>query len=488
LLTCDFVSQKQFEGDSKMKKMLRLALTTCVVALAASALHVTRADSAFPALLKLPDKIAGGRPVTISVTNKPPASDAVSLKEWTDQVGRFEKAYPNVTVNGLEYTYTPDSFAALVAGKQVPTLFQVYLTDPQKYIDAGVAADISTIFDANKLRDAFNPDIINLAIKGNKVYGIPYGAYAMGLGYNISMLKAANISAAPTNWDDLRKDAKALTKRDAGVVGFSFINDGSGAAGWHFTIISYTFGAKPSDIIKLGSDGKYTAGFGAGPTVDALKFIHDLRWTDDVIPYETIDWPGNGTALATGKAAMVLMAGDQYSWIKRTYKDVDLTNIGFAPIPAGPGGAVSLVGGNMYMVSSAASDDEKEAATYFELWKLLDPNEDKASLEAQKADANPTVGGPDLPLFTGDYQKARIAFEKPYYTMPYDNYSAFIDAVSTGKVKLQVEPTPAGQEYYSAVGAVLSSIVTDKTIDPASALAVAAKTFQTTQLDHLGAK
>src|SRR5664279_1258135 len=348
-------------------KLMRLLTIICVFALVGVGIGQTSAQGSLPpSVVKMPDQIAGGRPVTITVTNKPPQTDTANLQIWTDQVARFNKLYPNVTVNGLEYTYQPDTFAALVAGNQVPTLFQVYLTDPGKYIDSSVATDISSIFDANSLRDVYNPDIINLTIKDNKVYGIPYSAYAMGLGYNISMLHAAGFDKPPATWDELRTMAKALTNRDNGVVGFSFINDGANAGGWHFTVLGYTFGAKPADLIQAGSDGKFTAGFGTGPMVDALQFVKDLRWTDDVLPRDTLDWAGNGTELATGKAAMILMAGDQYKWIKNSFPEVDMSNLGFAPIPAGPGGSVSLVGGNMYMVSSAATDDEKEAATYFE--------------------------------------------------------------------------------------------------------------------------
>ncbi|MEO8397813.1 MAG: extracellular solute-binding protein, partial [Chloroflexota bacterium] len=419
------------------------------------------------------------------VMNKPPESDAIGLQTWTEQVARFNALYPNVTIEGLEYTYAPDTFAALIAGNQVPTLFQVYLTDPAKYISAGVAADISTVFDANKLRDVYNKDIINLGIVDDKVYGLPSGAYAMGLGYNISMLKAAGIAAPPTTWDELEADAKKLTNRDAGVSGFSFINDGANAGGWHYTIIDYTFGATPSDLIKDNGDGTYTAGFGTGASVDALNFIKTLRWTDDVLPAETLGWADNGTALANGTAAMTMMAGDQYGWIKSSFPETDMNNLGFAPLPAGPGGSVSLTGGNMYMISSAASADEQEAATYFELWRLFDPGEEKASLEGQKAQGNVVIGGPTLPLFVGDYQAARTAFDTPYYNLPIANYSAFTDAISAGKVKLQVEPAPAGQDYYAAIGAAVSTVLTDDSADPAAILSDAANTFQATILDHL---
>src|SRR5258708_2750051 len=113
-------------------KALRLAFIICLIALVSATLFPIAPSHAagdlFPALVKWPAKIAGGNPVTISITNKPPASDAIGLKEWQDEVDRFTKLYPNVTIEGNEYTYTPDSFAALVAGKQVPTMFQVYLT------------------------------------------------------------------------------------------------------------------------------------------------------------------------------------------------------------------------------------------------------------------------------------------------------------------------------------------------------------------------
>src|SRR5262249_37168404 len=144
-------------------------------------------DNSVPSVLKMPDSIAGGRPVTITIVDKPASSDAAGLQAWSDQVARFTKAYPNVTINGLEYAYAPDTFAALVAGQQVPTLFRVYLTDPQKYIDLGVAADLTSVIDANNLRKVFNPDTLDLGIKDDKVYGLPNGAYAMGLGYNIPM-------------------------------------------------------------------------------------------------------------------------------------------------------------------------------------------------------------------------------------------------------------------------------------------------------------
>jgi hypothetical protein len=139
----------------------------------------------------------------------------------------------------------------------------------------------------------------------------------------------------------------------------------------------------------------------------------------------------------------------------------------------------------MYLFSASADADQREAAAYFELWRLLDPSEIQNGLAAQAAEPDAAVGGPALPLYTGDYQAARTAFEKQYDNLPYANYSAFLDAISTGKAKLQVEPGPDAQQYYASVAAVVSSVLTDQGVDPATALKQAADDFQASDLDQI---
>lgn len=462
-----------------------VATTASVTTTAATTKAATSVD-AVPAVIKMPAQIAGGRPVKITVSEKPLETNPEAAKKWNEQAARFQKLYPNVTVTGSEYTYAPDTFATLVAGKQVPTLFAAYLTDPGKLVDQGIATDMTTIFDANNLRNVYNPDILSLVIKNNKVYGIPLFAYGMGLAYNITMLKEAGITKPPATWDELAADAKILTKREQGRAGFSFVNDGTVVTGWQYTTLAYAFGAKVTDFIKDNGNGSYTATFNKGAPLDALKYIQDLRWKYDVLPRENLDWAKNGQTFATGQAAMAVMAGDQFSWIRTTYPDVDLKQLYFAPLPANASGtSVSLIGGNVAMISNAASADEKEAATYYRLWTTFDPAEIKASLDLQQVTTGTAIGIPTLPLYFGSYQDNLTKFQKPYNNMPTSNYQEFISAVTSGKVKLQAEPNPNGQDYYAAVGSVVSSILTDKSTDPAGTLDKAATNLQSNILDRL---
>lgn len=429
-----------------------------------------------------PDQIAGGRDVEITVVGMPAESNPTGLAGWKAAVARFEAKYPNVKVTGSDYAYAPDTFPALVAGDQVPTVFQAYLTDRDLMTSQGIAADLTSFYKAAKLDAVYNPNLLKLVSADGKIYGMPIEAYVMGLGYNIKMLKDAGYDAPPTTWAELGPVAQKLTNRDAGIAGFSFIRGEAHQAGWHGTVIAYNFGAQANDIVTKGADGKYTAGFDNDATLAALNYINDLQWKYDALPKELLEWPTNGEQLATGKAAMVLMAGSQLSWIKQTYPDVDMNQFGFAPLPAGPDGKmVSLGGGDVAYINAKASADQIEAGFYYRLFIQFDEGEVKAKFEATKTDPTAVIGFPGYPAYVGPFQEKFAALTKQYANLPVDNYKLFNSAT----IGLMNEPQIAGQDYYAALGDVVSQIVTTKDTDVAAALKAAQATFQTNVLDQM---
>jgi len=452
-------------------------LTFVLVALIAvlSVMPVLAQDAApVPEVLTLPEQIAGGRPVTITVSEMPSADQADARATWEATAQRFMDLYPNVTIEGLETQYDPAAFTALIAGQQLPTLFRAYYTEPPKFVAQNAAADLTAYFEAAGVADVFNPAILAPMTVEGSIYGIPKDAYALGLAYNIPMLQAAGFDAPPATWQELADMAVALTDRDNNVAGFAFINDGSAATGWHFTNIAYGFGATPADIIRDNGDGTYTAAFGEGATVEALEFIQSLRWELDVLPGATLDWGSISEALVSGRVAMVIYAGDQFNWDYTQFPDADLTQFGYAAAPAGPNGRITLSGGNLWMVSAFASADEQEAAAYFQLWRQFDPVEMQTAIEV----TTEAVGMPTLPMYVGDYQTAFAAFRQPYNKLPVENYAPFIDAVTAGEVTIQTEPGPNVQDYYSELGVLISEVLSVEGTDVASRLAEVAEEFQ----------
>jgi multiple sugar transport system substrate-binding protein len=443
-------------------------------------------DIVLPSVLTMPEEIAGGREVEITVSEMPAESQPELRENWLAQAARFQEMYPNVTVTGDTYTYGLDTFPPLVAAGQVPTLFEAYLTDPDKMIEQGIAADLTTYYEASGLDQVINPNILALVSDDDgNIHGIPRFAYAMGLAYNIELLEAAGYDAPPATWEEALEMAEALTDRDAGVAGLSFITDGSGATGWHLTTIAYTYGLEQSDIVAASDDG-YTANFNNDAMLEALNLVHDLRWTADALPRENLGWPTNGEALATEHAAMVVMAGQQFIWIRETYPDAPIEKFGFAPLPSGPNGeSASLIGGNVAMVSAAATDDQKEAAFYYRAWTQLDPAEQAITFEKSASNPAVVIGAPNLPLYVGEYQEALKALENKYANVPTENYADFMAAVESGAIRVVPEPTIAGQEYYGIIGTLVSQIVTEEDLDIAAALQEALENYQNNILDLL---
>jgi ABC-type glycerol-3-phosphate transport system substrate-binding protein len=445
----------------------------------------TAGESPVPAVISMPAQIAGGRPVAITVAGTPPDSQPTLLANWMAAVDRFQALYPNVTIRGTDYAYNPDTFAALVAGNQVPTLFQVYLTDPEKMVSQGIAADLTSLVQAQGLDQVYNPQVMSLVTVDGKIYGLPMKAYAMGLAYNKKLLEAGGFSEPPTTWEELETMAQALTDRANGVSGFSFIFGDPKQAGWHSTILAMDFGLQSTDIAALQTDGSYLASFDNAAMLGTLNLIHDLRWKYDVLPLENNDWPKNGEGLATGRQAMCLMASDQFSWIKQTFADVDMSQFGFAPLPAVNGTSVSQVGGDVAMISASATADQIEAAFYWRIWYTLDPGEVMTTLQLSASDPTVVVGGPTMPLYTGDYQAARAALDLQYSNLPVD-YALFQEGIVSGRTLVMLEaPGGVAQDYYGILGPVVSTIVTDENADIPALLTAAQQTFQTNVLDLL---
>lgn len=462
-----------------MKTFVKLFLAALIIG---AALPIAaQEDVVFPTVI--PDVIAEGREVTITLAGKPSEAQADALTMWQERNDRFMAQYPNVTIEGLEFAYSPEAFMALVAGGQVPTLFSVFYTEPSKLIPMGVAADLTPLYEKYGLTDLFNPSFIQVVSDDEgHIFGIPGFSYAQGIAYNKALFDEMGLEP-PATWEALAETAQQLTDRDADRAGFMFWNDGSGGAGWHYTNIAYGFGASPDDIVTVNEDGTYTAAFAEGPTVDAMNFVKALRWEYDVLPVNLATGDDLIPALPTGRAAMVMFPGDQLGRIRLDYPDVPIESFGYAPMPAGPAGVRSLMGGAAAMISATATEDQVEAAFVYQIWSQVNTNPDEliADFELRNETQN-AVGVPVLKLYAGEYQKALEALQAPYIVMPVDNYTAFNEAVESGAVTLVPEP-PFAQDWYVAIGAVLTEVLTNPDADVEALMAQAAADFQAGILD-----
>lgn len=461
-------------------KRLVFVLVFCFVFLAVAPLAAQ--DTPLPEFpITLPDTIAEGRDVAITVAACIGEDQEQQRQDFDAQLARFMEAYPNVTVERTQYCFSPESFAALVAGSNLPTLFGVPATEPQRLIAQGVAANLAAPFASLGLDGVYNPTLLALLsdAEGNP-YGFPEFSYAQGIGWDIAALSAAGYDAPPATWAAFGPVAKEIAKPAESVAGFAMFLSGGGG-GWHWTNLAYGFGA--TELIKDNGDGTYTAVYGEGPAVDAMQFLYDLRWPDaeDALP---LDLASNPTFETLDGRSIIFMspADGSIGWLRVNMPDVDLARFGYTAMPQAPdGNRYTLTGGSHQMVFAGASADEQEAAVVFQVWRTLSPGEfapSRAIFHATQAGG----GTPVLPIFAGDLQAAVDAYDQQFITMPVENYQGFYAALNAGEIVLVPEP-PFAQDFYVAIAEVMTTVLTDAGADVPALMAASAAAFQTGILD-----
>ena len=140
-------------------------------------------------------------PVTISVSNLPPSTEAGAREAFLQRVDEFQSEYPNITVEPNEYEWEVATFAAQLAGGTLPTVFQIPFTDSQGLIDRGQVADITAEVEQLPYAADFNPNVLTVVQNADgATFGVPIAGYSIGLHYNRALFEEAGLDpdAPPT--------------------------------------------------------------------------------------------------------------------------------------------------------------------------------------------------------------------------------------------------------------------------------------------------
>ena len=87
--------------------------------------------------------VGSTKTVTISVASLIPGSTPAAIQQFNDQVKQFERTNPAIKVKPVEYQWTAPSFAAKLAARTLPTVFEVPFTDARTLGDNGQLADLT---------------------------------------------------------------------------------------------------------------------------------------------------------------------------------------------------------------------------------------------------------------------------------------------------------------------------------------------------------
>ncbi|GIT79186.1 sugar ABC transporter substrate-binding protein [Leifsonia sp. LS1] len=403
--------------------------------------------------------------VHITVASLIPGSDKAAFKAFDDRVKEFEKANPDIVVKSEEYQWTGPTFATQLAGGTLPDVFNVPFTDSQSLIQAGQLADITA--EVNKLPYAskFNENVLAVAKDGDKIYGIPYGPYAMGLSYNREIFTKAGLDPdkPPTTWDEVRADAKTISEKVPGVAGYMQMTQGN-TGGWELTTTVYARGGR----METTEGGKTKVTTNNPVTKEALQWLKDLRWKDNSVGSNfLLDWSGINQAFGAGQIAMYPSGSDVLTSLVQQ-NAVDPKNYGLTMLPIDDSNtdAGVLAGGNVAAVSPKSTQEQKDAAVkwidFYYMQKLL--NQDQAVADAKVlVKSGQPVGVPTLPVFDKATYDQNMEWITDEINVPQQNVAPFTDKIFDAN--LVPEPNKHTQELYGALDTVVQAVLTDQNAD-----------------------
>lgn len=260
----------------------------------------------------------------------------------------FEAAHPGVTVKYVDIPYDSllQKLTTSAAGGELPDLVRADLGWVPQFAKLGVLVPLSdAMADYKTLGAATYPGSLSTNLYKGKYYGLPLDTNTRVLITSQDALDKAGLSAPPKTFDEFKAMAAKLKGTDVQVFA-----DG-GLGGWNILPWIWSGGGNITD-----PDLTKASGYLDGPdSVATVQMLVDL-YKDGQIPNLIIGNSGaTGTSdgLPSGNYATIFdgpwMAGvwsGQYPDFKPIY----------APIPAGKGGSISVVGGEDIVVTNASKN------------------------------------------------------------------------------------------------------------------------------------
>jgi multiple sugar transport system substrate-binding protein len=319
----------------------------------------------------------------------------------------FEKAHPGVTVEYVDVPYDDllKKLTTSAAGDQLPDLVRADLGWVPRFADLGVLVPLSDeMDDFQTYADAVYPGVLSTNLYDGKYYGLPLDTNTRVLITSQQALDAAGLSAPPATFADLESEAAALAGGDMRLFG-----DG-GLGAWNLMPWIWSGGGDITD-----ADQKVSTGYlDSAANVKTLEMLIGL-YQNGQIGSGII---GNAGEVSTSDG----LPGGSYAnifdgpWMNGIWADQfpDFTPI-YAPIPAGDGGSISVVGGED-IVLTASSQHQKEAMDFI---RFTQSEEFQLAL-----------------VPTGQLTVVQALGDKQVELVPY--YQVFTDQLATARARLAI--------------------------------------------------
>lgn len=266
----------------------------------------------------------------------------------------FAELCPNIKVDAVVMPYDGlhDQLIAAVAGGGLPDVMRMDIIWTPEFASLGALMEAATLPGFDEIAAEVLPGPLATNFYQGSYYGVPLDTNTQVLVYNTDL-----VPQAPTTLDELRAVAEDLADQPD-TWGLAL----GGAGPWNVLPWFWTAGGAVTS-----EDFTVASGYlDSQASIDALQWLVDMN-NDGLLGPSTLGGdPDSWGGFSAGNYAML----SDGPWFFPIIGAAMGPNVVGAPLPQGPGGSVSVVGGENMVIFQTASN--VEAAWAFTRFMLSD--------------------------------------------------------------------------------------------------------------------
>lgn len=265
-------------------------------------------------------------------------------------IPKFEEENPGITVNAVSHEWA-DLHDKLLISAESDTLPDVARLDSAwipEFQKMGILVPLNKeMSDYADVAGGLLDSAMSTAEIAGDNYGLALNTNTKILYYNVEALEAAGLTA-PTTMDEFVEDCKKLAGTNENgqqVWGY----DEPGLSGWNLCPFIWSMGGSLTN-----EDQTKASGYLNSPeTVAAIDMFAELYKGQAITGWNSGDIPMTD-GFGTGRYAMLLEGPWKVAELAGAYPDFKYAT---APVPAGEGGSISVLGGEDISMFNSANKD-----------------------------------------------------------------------------------------------------------------------------------
>ncbi|MBR1691597.1 MAG: extracellular solute-binding protein [Lachnospiraceae bacterium] len=336
------------------KKILAILLTTvtCVAAMCGCGKSPVNSasDSESQETATVTDSEEPAEEVTINFWHHYSAQSPENATLTEVLIPKFEEENPGITVNAVSHEWA-DLHDKLLISAESDTLPDVARLDSAwvpEFQKMGILVPLNKeMSDFGEVSDSLLESAMTTAEIGGDQYGLALNTNTKILYYNVEMFEEAELSV-PETMDEFAEACRILSgTKENGQQVWGY--DEPALSGWNLCPFIWSMGGAITNEEQTQASGYLNS----PQTVAAIQMFADLYKEGAITGWNSGDIPMTD-GFGTGRYAMLLEGPWKVSEMAGAYPDFDYAT---APVPAGEGGSLSVLGGeDISMFQSAHKD------------------------------------------------------------------------------------------------------------------------------------